>query len=169
MATGITSALTIPAIIAHIQPLQDFAAAHQLNLDVSLGFGLVFGISLIGCIVGTLATQPESDEIVMDFYRRVRPWGFWGPIREKVQKLDPSFEPNGDFLLDMFNVVVGIVWQVSLVALPIYLVIRQFDRVAITFGIVVVTSTILKFTWYDRLEKRELKIKAGVGTEMAAQ
>jgi hypothetical protein len=98
----------------------------------------------------------------------VRPWGFWGPIREKVQKLDPSFEPNRDFLLDMFNVVVGIVWQVSLVALPIYVVIRQFDRVAITVAIVLVTSLILKFTWYDRLEKRELKTNIAAGSGTAA-
>ena len=160
MATGIISLLTVPAILGHSQLLQDFARAHQLNLDVSLGFPLVFGISLIGCIAGTLGTRPDADEIVMDFYRRVRPWGFWGPIREKVQKLDPSFEPNRDFLLDMFNVVVGIVWQVSLVALPIYLVIREFDRVAITAAIVLGTSLILKFTWYDRLEKRELKTNA---------
>ncbi len=169
MATGIIAALTVPAIVAHIQPLQDYAAAHQLNLDVSLGFGLVFGLSLIGCIVGTLATRPENDEIVMDFYRRVRPWGFWGPIREKVQKLDPAFEPNRDFLLDMFNVAVGIVWQVSLVALPIYLVIRQFGRVAIAVAIVLLTSIILKFTWYDRLEKRELKIGASAESGVAVR
>ena len=169
MATGITASLTIPELLRTIQPLQNFAAAHQLNLDVSLSFGLVFGLSLIGCIVGTLTTKPDEDEIVMDFYRRVRPWGFWGPIQAKVQKLDPSFEPNRDFLLDMFNVAVGIVWQVSLVALPIYVVIRQFDRVAIAAGIIAVTSVILKFTWYDRLEKRELKIASAAPDSVAAR
>jgi Na+/proline symporter len=169
MATGITSALTIPVILGHIGPLQAFARAHQLNLDVSLSFALVFGISLVGCIAGTFATRPEDDEIVMDFYRRVRPWGFWSPIRRKVQKLDPSFEANRDFLLDMFNVVVGIVWQVSLVALPIYLVIREFGRVAITFAMVLATSVILKFTWYDRLEKREVRFNAPAGGSVVAR
>ena len=168
MATGITAALTVPAIVAHIQPLQDYAAAHQLNLDVSLGFGLVFGLSLIGCIIGTFATQPEEESIVIDFYRRVRPWGFWGPIREKVMILDPAFQPNRDFFLDMFNVAVGIVWQVSLVALPIYLVIRQFDRVAISAAIILVTSLILKFTWYDRLEKREVNAYVTASDKIAA-
>jgi len=33
---------------------------------------------------------------------------------------DPSFQRNRDFWRDMFNVVVGISWQVALVALPIY-------------------------------------------------
>jgi len=38
---------------------------------------------------------------------------------------DPSFQRNRDFWRDMFNVVVGISWQVALVALPIYIVIQK--------------------------------------------
>jgi hypothetical protein len=55
----------------------------------------------------------------MDFYRRVRPWGFWGPVLKKVLAEDPGFKRNKDFFRDMFNIAVGIVWQVSLVALPL--------------------------------------------------
>ena len=84
---------------------------------------MVLGISLIGCLLGTLLTKPEDDEVLKDFYRRVRPWGFWGPILAKVRAEDPTFERNKDFFRDMFNIVVGIVWQVCLVALPIYIVI----------------------------------------------
>ncbi len=157
MATGITASLTIPELLRAIGPLQSFAAAHQLNLDVSVGFGLVFAISLIGCIVGTLRTKAEDEEIVMDFYRRVRPWGFWGPIREKVMREDPSFAPNHDFRRDMFNVAVGIVWQVSLVVLPIYIVIQRWDYAAIAAVIIAVTSLTLKFTWYDHLTVREVQ------------
>jgi len=169
MATGITAALTVPALLRTIAPLQAFAAAHQMNVDASAGFGLVFALSLIGCVVGTLRSKAEDDEIVMDFYRRVRPWGFWGPVRRKVQALDPAFEPNRDFGRDMFNVVVGIVWQVSLVALPVYIVIREFDRAAITAAIVVATSVILKFTWYGHLQKRELKVSIPAEAGAASQ
>ena len=169
MATGITAALTVPALLRTIPSLQAFAAAHELNVDASVGFGLVFGLSLIGCVVGTLRTKPEDDEIVMDFYRRVRPWGFWGPVRRKVQALDPAFEPNRDFGRDMFNVVVGIVWQVSLVALPVYIVIREFDRAALTAAIVLATSVILKVTWYNHLEKRELKVSIPAEAGAASQ
>ena len=85
----------------------------------------------------------------------MRPWGFWGPILAKVQAEDPSFKPNPDFLRDMFNIVVGTVWQTSLVALPIYIVIRRFDAALTAFGIVLVTAVILKFTWYDNLSAEE--------------
>jgi heme/copper-type cytochrome/quinol oxidase subunit 4 len=55
----------------------------------------------------------------------------------------------------MFNIVVGIIWQVSLVALPMYIVIQKFRSAEITAAIVVVTSIVLKFTWYDHLKARE--------------
>jgi len=51
---------------------------------------------------------------------KTRPWGFWGPILKKVHADDPNFKPNPDFFRDMFNIVVGIVWQTSLVAMPIF-------------------------------------------------
>jgi len=169
MVAGISASMTVPEILKQIGPLQHFAAVHQLNLAVSVGFGLVFGLALLGCIVGTLLTKPEEDEVMMDFYRRVRPWGLWGPVRRKLQQIDPSVEPNREFWLDMFNVVVGIVWQVTLVALPIYVVIQQWNRVTVCVVIVAVTSVILKLTWYNRLETRELKLKLPAGSGVAAQ
>ena len=64
------------------------------------------------------------------FYRQVRPWGFWGPILAKVRQEDPAFEPQHGLRRDMFNVVVGIAWQTSLVLIPIFLVIRKFNAPA---------------------------------------
>jgi hypothetical protein len=118
-------------------------------------FPLTFGISLVGCLAGTWLTKPEDEEVLKDFYRRVRPWGFWCPILAQVRAEDPAFERNKDFWRDIFNIVVGITWQVSLVALPIYIVIQKFHSAVITAAIIVLTSIVLKFTWYNRLEARE--------------
>jgi hypothetical protein len=38
-----------------------------------------------------------------------------------------------------------------------YVVIWELKRAAITLAIVLVTSAILKFTWYDHLERREVE------------
>jgi Na+/proline symporter len=160
MVTGISASLTIPPVLDRIPALQAFAQARSLNLSVSLGFALVFGISLIGCLVGTLLTMPEDDAVLKDFYRRVRPWGFWSPILRKVLQEDPSFQRNRDFWRDMFNVAVGISWQVALVALPIYIVIQSYRRAAIAGAVVAVTSVILKLTWYDHLRKLEVEMAA---------
>ena len=161
MVTGITASLTIPGILSRIPALQSFATLHELNLDVSLGFGLVFVIGMIGCILGTLLTPAEDDAVLMEFYRRVRPWGFWGPIKAKVMAQYPTFTPNRDFGRDMFNVAIGIAWQVALVALPIYIVIRtNIPAIWYCLAVVGVASVILKFTWYDHMCKVNAEIAA---------
>ncbi len=160
MVIGISASLTIPPTLDRIPALQAFAHARSLNVGIPLGFALVFGVSLIGCLAGTLLTEPEDDAVLKEFYRRVRPWGFWGPILKKVVEEDPSFQRNRDFWRDMFNVVVGISWQVALVALPIYIVIQSYRRAAIAAAVVAATSVILKFTWYDHLRKQEVEMAA---------
>ena len=36
---------------------------------------------------------------------------------------------------------------------PVYLVIRKFEYMAIGIGILIVTTGILKFNWWDKLEQ----------------
>jgi SSS family solute:Na+ symporter len=151
MVAGIGAAMVLP-----------FAAP---GLSALNSFPFILLIALAGCILGTLLTAPEDDGVLKSFYRRVRPWGFWGPVLAKVRAEDPTFVPNGDFARDMFNIVVGIVWQTSLVAIPIYIVIRKFHAALLAAGIVAVTSLILKFTWYDHLDVREAHHQAALSGE----
>ena len=157
MVTGISSALLIPTILDHIMDVPGFLGRHPINLDVSIVFPLVLLLSIIGCLLGTLLTKAEDDAVLMDFYRRVRPWGFWGPILKKVLAEDPSFKRNTDFFRDMFNIVIGIAWQISLVALPLFIVIQQYERAGLTLAVTLGTSAILKFTWFDHLAEREVE------------
>jgi Na+/proline symporter len=157
MVTGIVSALALPPVAAKVPFVQHLLTTYSINMDVSIVFPLVLVLSVIGCFAGTLLTRPEDDEVLKDFYRRVRPWGLWGPVYRKVLAEDPAFKRNEDFMRDMFNVAVGIVWQVALVVLPMYVVIWELRRAAITLAIVLATSAILKFTWYDHLERREVE------------
>ncbi|MEC8884908.1 MAG: sodium:solute symporter, partial [Bacteroidota bacterium] len=60
---------------------------------------------------------------------------------------------NTDFGLDMFNCIVGIVWQSSMILLPIYLVVRDYEKTAISLLVFGVTTLILKFTWLDKVKK----------------
>ena len=86
------------------------------------------------------------------FYRSVRPWGFWGPVRDAVLAEDPRFPVNRNFRRDAFNIVIGTAVQTALVALPIYVVLRRFDGIAACLALVAVGGVILKKSWYDRLE-----------------
>ncbi len=144
MMAGLLSAMFMPSLatLLHIE------VANTLYL-----FPVILGCSVAGCLLGTLLTKPEEDAVLMKFYSTVNPWGAWGPIREKVMKQNSAFRPNPDFTKDAVNVAVGIVWQLCLTALPIYIVLREWPWAGAIAATLIVTSVFLKFNWYDKLEK----------------
>jgi len=123
-------------------------------------FPLMLLISIIACIVGTYLAPPVSDDVLKAFYKNVRPWGFWKPIHDKVVAEDPDFKANSNFKKDMFNVTIGIIWQTALVVLPIYLVLMKVTPFIVTLAIAIITSVILKKTWFDKLPKEKPAISA---------
>jgi solute:Na+ symporter, SSS family len=154
MVAGIVGAMVVPELakyaLAHSETLKGIFGE---NFNMIYTFPVLFVISLTGCIAGTLLTKPEDDAVLKKFYRTVNPWGWWGPIRAKVIAEDPSFLPNRNAARDLTNVAVGIVWQLTLVTLPIYIVLQQWKAVAGIAVVLVATSTIMKFNWFDKLEK----------------
>jgi len=98
---------------------------------VYVKFPIIMILSTIASIGVCLVTKPEEDAVLKSFYRTVRPWGFWQPIYEKCRAEDPSIQPNRDFWRDWFNIAVGIVWELAMVASPIFLVIQQYGKALI--------------------------------------
>ena len=98
-------------------------------------------------------TKPEEDEVLKKFYKTVNPWGWWGPIRAKVLAEDRNFQPNHNAVRDLSNVAVGIVWQLCLVTLPIYIVLHKWSWAGGIAVLLAATSVYMKFNWYDKLEK----------------
>jgi len=123
------------------------------SIPALMAFPYVFGVSLVGCILGSFLTKPEADAVLMKFYMQVRPWGFWKPVHAKVLKFYPDFQKNPNLGRDMMNLVVGVVWQTSLVILPIALVTKQYMLLVEVGSAVLLTSVILKFTWWDKLDE----------------
>lgn len=117
-------------------------------------FPVLLIISVIGCIAGTYSRPATDEKTLIHFYKNVRPWGFWKPIREKVMQEDPDFVSNKSFKADMFNVLIGIIWQTALVALPLFIVTLQHTAWIICLCIIILTSVILKKTWWDKLPDR---------------
>lgn len=48
------------------------------------GFAIIFGLGWISILAATLATRPESMDVLRRFYRDVRPIGFWGPVEAEL-------------------------------------------------------------------------------------
>ena len=114
-------------------------------------FPLLFGISLAGSIIGTYLSPPTEAAVLHNFYRTVRPWGFWGPVLAEVRAQDPTFQPNRNFKRNMFNILLGIIAQLCLTILPMYLLLSQHAPLAVVVVILLIVGFILKKTWWNRL------------------
>ncbi|MCD8042024.1 MAG: Na+:solute symporter [Tannerellaceae bacterium] len=141
MLAGILAAMIVPQFFPDTLPLYYFP--------------LLMVISLIGCIVGTLVTEPTEEETLINFYIRVRPWGFWKPIADKAIARYPQVKRNRNFKRDMFNVAIGIIWQLCLTAIPMYIVIKEGLPLFTTVLILGITTLILKKNWYDKMNQDE--------------
>jgi solute:Na+ symporter, SSS family len=137
-------------MVAGLVPALIFPYVFSNTLDLYY-FPWLLAISVAGSLLGTFLTKPTDEHTLKEFYRNVRPWGFWGPIKRKVMAEHPDFEPNRNFKRDMFNVVIGVTAQTALVALPIYVVLRDTLPIVITIIITIICGLILKKTWWDRL------------------
>jgi SSS family solute:Na+ symporter len=146
MISGIAAAVLLP------MPFMKDSVLWGIERNMAL-FPIILGISLLISVVVSLLTEPDDIEVLKKFYKQVRPWGFWGPIRDMVRAEEPAFKPNKNFMRDMVNCAVGIVWQTTLVLIPIYLIIRNSRNMWISISVLVVTSIFLKFNWYNKLEE----------------
>jgi hypothetical protein len=116
-------------------------------------FPAIFGFSLLGSFLGTYFTAPTNMETLKSFYKNVRPWGWWKPVLKELQLENTRIERNKDFWIDMLNCFIGVIWQSSMILLPIFLVVRDYPKMGLTFLIFLLSSLILKFTWLDKIRK----------------
>jgi solute:Na+ symporter, SSS family len=120
---------------------------------IVMSFPYNMALSLAAAIVVSLLTRKQDETSLMAFTQKTNPWGFWKPVQQLLAKSNSSFIPNNNFWIDALNVVLGIVWQMTLIVMPIYFVIRQYSSAAWLLCLCLGLMVVLKFTWYDRVKK----------------
>ena len=138
MIAGVLAALIMPMALPELSPLNAFPFILILS-----------GIAGIG---GSLMTAPDDDKTLQEFYKNVRPWGFWKPILNKIQSSDANVRKNDKFYRDMFNIFIGMVWQINMVLVPIYLLVYEYTAFSVSLILTIGTTLILKKNWYDKLD-----------------
>ena len=138
MIAGVLAALIMPMALPELSPLN--------------AFPFILILSGIAGISGSLMTAPDDDKTLEAFYKNVRPWGFWKPILNKIQSSDPNVRKNDKFYRDMFNIFIGMVWQINMVLVPIYLLVYEYTAFTVSLILVIGTTLILKKNWYDKLD-----------------
>ena len=138
MIAGVLAALIMPMALPALSPLN--------------AFPFILIVSGIAGISGSLMTAPDDEKTLEEFYKNVRPWGFWKPILKKIQSSDANVRKNDNFYRDMFNIFIGMVWQINMVLVPIYLLVYEYTAFTVSLILVIGTTLILKKNWYDKLD-----------------
>ena len=155
---GMLSGLVIASLQFVLDQNKEHFADGTLLYDLShvsaiYLFPLIFGVSLLGSFLGTYFSQPTDMKVLKSFYANVHPWGFWKPVLNELKMEDPTMQRNSSFWSDMLNCAIGIVWQSSMIVLPIYFIIRDYPKAFISLAVFLITTIILKFTWLDKVRK----------------
>ena len=115
-------------------------------------FPSICAASLLVSIAASLATRPVADDVLAGFYKSVRPFGLWSPVRKRANlPLNKPASKSENVSLTIINVVLGMVAICGLYLSPMYLVGHWYARSLIWLGAALAAIAALAFTWYPNL------------------
>ena len=86
------------------------------------------------------------------FLQQCAALGFLETCLPSYKKRRPLFCAQ-DFGKDMLNCLIGMVWQSSMIVLPIFLLIRDYPKTLMALLVFLTTSILLKYTWLDKVRR----------------
>ena len=119
-------------------------------------FLIASGSSLAGCILGTLLTPATENNVLENFYRVTRPFGFWSHIRGSLPRAVQS-KVNQENRRDIIATFFAVPWQVVLFLTGMMIVMKQWTNVLNLGFLLILLSAGLYWFWFRHLSK-EVKI-----------
>lgn len=114
-------------------------------------FPVFIVIQLTACVLGSYAAPPTDSATLVSFYTTVRPWGLWKPVRDMARQTQPDIVANPNFRINMFNVALGIMGQILLTLLPMYLILSKWTELIVVIALLLVIVLTMRKTWWKRL------------------
>jgi hypothetical protein len=143
-AAGLMSALLVAAFTGLFVKLPEYIVAP-----------IIWSASLIGAVAGSLLTKPTEMSDLVRFYSRVRPFGFWGPVKDEAEKsfLEPLLGPARNPKLIVLNVILLVCLLVGCYH-GVFLVVGHYKGPAFAWlGLALAAAAALYFTWYKAMTK----------------
>jgi len=113
-------------------------------------------MSLLGIVIGTLATKPTEEKTTQNFYNVTRPFGFWGKYRKALPE-KTRLAINKENRRDIISTILAVPWQLCLFMFMMNLVFKSWNQ-ALWLGLIFIALSVgLYFTWYRHLST-EVKV-----------
>ena len=119
------------------------------------------GINTLASLVITIAIgfifKPTDKQVLVKFYSKVKPFGFWGPIRKESIAQGLMEANNREPMWDAINGLIAPVFQFVVALLPFYLFLRKWPQFWTVAAIMAAVMVVLYFTWYKHLPSKDEK------------
>jgi len=156
-AWGVFGGLAAAALIGSTQALGWYGRA---GLPEYVYAPVIWAASLTGCIAGSLLTSSTPLTTLTEFYQRVCPFGFWGPIAAA----SGTNRQWREVRWVAANVSVGVVGLISCYLSVFFVLGHYFTHFAVTVGVFTVCVLMLHRTWYSRLQHESLAETGNAGS-----
>ncbi len=115
-------------------------------------FSFVILVSTFGTVIGTFLGKPTDRSVLVAFYKKTRPFGFWEPIRRECEPefvADVKKENRRDLLL----LAPACFWQLLLFWMMTAFVVRKWLSLGMSTLAFIMISWVLYKYWYSNLRK----------------
>ena len=145
---GYAGGVAVGMVLAVIQRIVAPELA-EMGQFLAVGSG-----TFIASVAITFATAPTDRDVLHTFYRETKPFGFWDPVRERIDAIDLD-AIRTENRRDILAICIAVPWQLVLFLTTMMVVTRRWMTVGVLAGILVVLSVGLYFTWYRHLSVSE--------------
>ena len=122
------------------------------NIEEYWSFIIISGLSLVGTLLGTFLTPATDEKTLIQFYKQTKPFGFWKPIREKIEIADYN-EIRKENKREIIATLFAVPWQLVLFLTIMFLVIQRFDVLGYLILLLIILSFGLYHFWFKHLGK----------------
>ena len=112
--------------------------------------------SLVGMLIGTYSSKPTADDVLFEFYKRTRPFGFWGPVRKKLGA-EVIEKINTENRRDILSTFFAVPWQVILFLTGMAFIMKSWTQFGVLVIILAILSVGLYLNWFRHLST-EVKV-----------
>lgn len=139
--TGFATGLVVGLLAAVLQRLL------MPELDARLQLLVIGGIGLVASIGGTYLSGPTDRDTLENFYRKTRPFGFWGPLKSS---LDPQTRKamSTEHRRDLLAVPVAVSFQILLFLTPMLAIVGNWTATCVCGAALLVLLVAFWLIWF---------------------
>ncbi len=115
-------------------------------------FSFASGMSFIGLVAGTLLTPQTNEDVLLHFYKKTRPFGFWGPIKAKLKPghLEKIKKENRR---DVISIFFAVPWQIILFLTLMMFMVQEWFKFGSLLIVLTIISFVLYMIWFRHLDE----------------